>query len=74
VILGKQGGGFAKNYPEMLKLIARKYTSGGGSGVTSKMPTEPYLYMPILMSEMEVNPELVQNPVYTDGETMDKNY
>jgi hypothetical protein len=30
--------------------------------------------MPILMSEMEVNPELVQNPVYTDGETMDKNY
>lgn len=74
VILGRQGGGFAKNYPEMLKLIARKYTSGGGSGVTSKMPTEPYLYMPILMSEMEVNPELVQNPVYTDGETMDKNY
>ncbi len=74
VILGHQGGAFAKNYPEMLKLIARKYTSGGGSGVTSKMPTEPYLYMPILLSEMEVNPELVQNPVYTDGETMDKNY
>lgn len=74
VILGQQGGAFAKNYPEMLKLIARKYTSGGGSGVTSKMPTEPYLYMPILLSEMEVNPELVQNPVYTDGETMDKNY
>jgi len=74
VILGHQGGAFAKNYPEMLKLIARKYTSGGGSGVTSKMPTEPYLYMPILLSEMEVNPELIQNPVYTDGETMDKNY
>lgn len=74
VTLGQQGSGFVKNYPEMLKLIARKYTSGGGSGVTSKMPTEPYLYMPILLSEIEVNPELVQNPVYTDGETMDKNY
>lgn len=74
VILGHQGGAFAKNYDEMLKLIARKYTSGGGSGVTSKMPTEPYLYMPIKQSEIDVNSELVQNPVYTDGGTMEKNY
>ena len=74
VILGQQGGAFAKNYDEMLKLIARKYTSGGGSGVTSKMPTEPYLYMPIKQSEIDVNSLLVQNPVYTDGGTMEKNY
>lgn len=74
VILGQQGGDYAKNYEEMLKLIARKYTSGGGSGVTSKMPTEPYLYMPIKQSEIDVNSELVQNPVYTDGGTMEKNY
>lgn len=74
VILGMQGGNFAKNYDGMLKLIARKYTSGGGSGVTSKMPTEPYLYMPIQQNEMEVNFMLVQNPVYTDGGTVDKNY
>lgn len=74
VILGQQGGAFAKNYDEMLKLIARKYTSGGGSGVTSKMPTEPYLYMPIKQDEMDVNALLIQNPVYSNNETMDKNY
>lgn len=74
VILGQQGGAFAKNYDEMLKLIARKYTSGGGSGVTSKMPTEPYLYMPIKQDEIDVNSLLVQNPVYSNNETMDKNY
>lgn len=73
VILGRQGSHVA-NYEEMLKLIARKYTSGGGSGVTSKMPTEPYLYMPVIQSEMSINPALVQNPVYTDGGTMEKNY
>ena len=74
VILGQQGGAFAKNYDGMLKLIARKYTSGGGSGVTSKMPTEPYLYMPIKQDEIDVNSLLVQNPVYSNNETMDKNY
>lgn len=74
VILGQQGGAFAKNYDEMLKLVARKYTSGGGSGVTSKMPTEPYLYMPILQDQIDVNPLLIQNPVYSSNETMDKNY
>lgn len=72
IILAEQGA-HAKNYNEMLKLIARKYTSGGGSGVTAKMPTEPYLYMPIIQSEIEVNNALKQNPVYTDGGTMEKN-
>lgn len=72
--LAQQGGNFVKNYDEMLKLVARKYTSGGGSGVTSKMLTEPYLYMPIQRSEIEVNSALVQNPVYFDGNTTEKNY
>ncbi len=71
-ILADQGT-HAKNYDEMLTLIGRKYTSGG-SGVTAKMQTEPYLYMPILQSEMDVNPMLKQNPVYTDGGTMEKDY
>lgn len=65
---------YAVNYAEMLKLIARKYTSGGGAGVTAKMPTEPYLYLPIIKGEMDVNPNLKQNPVYTDGGTIEKNY
>lgn len=73
-LLSSQSGSYAQNYDEMLKLIARKYTSGGGTGVTAKMPTEPYLYMPVLQSELDVNPALNQNPVYNDGSTMDKNY
>lgn len=72
VILAHQGA-HVKNYDEMLNLIARKYTSGGGKGVTAKMPTEPYLYMPIIESEMEVNNALEQNPVYSDGGTIEKN-
>lgn len=74
LILAQQGGNFAPNYEEMLKLISRKYTSGGGSGVTSKMPTEPHLYMPIAYDEVNVNPLLYQNPVYSDGTTTEKNY
>ena len=72
VILAHQGT-YVKNYDEMLNLIARKYTSGGGKGVTAKMSTEPYLYMPIIESEMEVNSALEQNPVYSDGGTIEKN-
>lgn len=72
-ILGYQGGAYAQNYSEMLSLISRKYESGG-SAVIAKMPTEPYLYMPIRKSEIEVNPALVQNPVYSDGGTAEKNY
>jgi hypothetical protein len=72
VILAHQGT-YVKNYDEMLNLIARKYTSGGGKGVTAKMSTEPYLYMPIIESEVEVNSALEQNPVYSDGGTIEKN-
>ncbi len=72
-ILANQGGTFVTNYSDMLSLISRKYTSGGGSAVTSKMPTEPYLYMPIYKSEMEVNSSLVQNPVYKDNATAERN-
>lgn len=73
-ILADMGGKYVRNYQEMLKLIARKYTSGGGNGVIAKMPTEPYLYMPIIQAEMDVNPLLKQNPVYSDGSSTEKNY
>lgn len=73
MILAEQGS-YIKNYDNMLKLISRKYTSGGGSGVIAKMPTEPFLYMPVAQSEMSVNSMLKQNPVYSDGATMEKNY
>ncbi len=72
-ILALQGGAYAANYEDMLTLISRKYESGG-KAVTAKMQTEPYLYMPIKKSEVEVNPSLIQNPVYNDGATTEKNY
>lgn len=72
-ILANQGGAYAANYDEMLTIISRKYETGG-KAVTAKMQTEPYLYMPIKKSEIDVNPELKQNPVYNDGATSEKNY
>ena len=72
-ILAQQGGNFAKNYNVMLDLVGRKYVSGEGAAVKAKMPTEPYLYMPISQSEVDVNPALMQNPVYSEGNTMEKN-
>lgn len=59
-------------YTPMLKLVARKYSSGGDA-VTYKMKSEPYLYWPVLESELKVNSLLKQNPVYTQEETISKN-
>ncbi len=60
-------------YTAMPKLIARKYTSGGGDAVTYKMKSEPYLYWPIREGELKVNSLLKQNPVYHQEETISKN-
>ena len=69
----EKGANFAQNYNQMLNLMIRKYSSGGAS-VAAKMRTEPYLYMPILQSEMDVCPMLVQNPVYESSKQFEKNY
>ncbi len=58
-------------YGSMLKLVVRKYLSGGDA-VTYKMKGEPYLYWPVLESEMKVNRLLKQNPVYEQEETTSK--
>ena len=55
---------FVPNYSEMMNTVVKKYAN---SSVKYKMPTEPYLYMPILQSQIDVNPKLVQNPVYSDN-------
>lgn len=73
-ILADQAGSLVKNYSGMLDLVGRKYTTGGGPAVIAKMQTEAFLYMPISQNEIEVNNLLKQNPVYTDGGTMVKNY
>jgi hypothetical protein len=59
-------------YDDMMKLVVRKYESGG-QAVIYKLKTEPYLYFPILLSETKVNPNLIQNPVYEEEETISKN-
>jgi hypothetical protein len=62
---------FPANYRPMITLAARK--SSDLSALYSKMPTEPYLYMPIREGELKVNPKLKQNPVYS-SKTDAKNY
>ena len=61
-------------YAPMLRLIVRKYGTGGeGDAVSYKMKGEPYLYWPLLESETKVNRLLKQNPVYIQEKTTSKN-
>lgn len=69
----EEGKSFVKNYSDFLTLIKRKY-SEGGSSVTYKMSTEPTLYYPVLESELKVNGNLKQNPVYSSNGKYEKNY
>lgn len=62
---------YVANYASMLSLMARK--SSSPQGIISKMPTEPYLYMPIRQNELSVNPMLKQNPVYSSSDIWEKN-
>lgn len=59
------------NHRQMLTLMARKMDSP--DGLISKMQTEPYLYLPIKESEIEVNTELKQNPAYSSSDKWEKN-
>lgn len=62
---------YVPNYSPMLEQMIQKYNSGGGA-VKTKMPTEPYLYMPIAQEEIDVNPNLFQNPVYSERKNWSK--
>lgn len=68
-----EGRARVRNSQDMLNLVVRKYASGG-QAAASKMRTEPQLYMPVYQSEMEVNPNLRQNPAYGSGKDYTKNY
>ena len=68
----KNVNNFVKNYTEMMTLMERKY-SEGGAAIGSKMSTEAHLYFPILNSEMKVNVNLRQNPVYEEDDIYVKN-
>ena len=67
-----KGVTFVNNAPVMMNLMIRKYSSGGSS-IASKMRTEPYLYMPIPKADVEINPNLRQNPAYREGDDYEKN-
>ena len=67
------GRPFAENYAEMLALMVRKFETGGNA-VSSKMRTEPSLYLPVPKVDIEVNPNLRQNPVYSMDDEYSKNY
>ena len=54
--------GYVNNSDEFFELALRKYTVP--SAMRAKMRDERYLYMPINQDEVEINTNLVQNPVY----------
>ena len=53
---------YVTNSEQFLELALRKYAVP--SAMKSKIRDERYLYMPINQDEVELNPNLVQNPVY----------
>lgn len=73
VPLYQQGENLPKNYSGMLDLMSLKYTGSTGASVAARMTTEGYLYMPILRTQIKVNPMLHQNPVYTDTGDSERN-
>jgi starch-binding outer membrane protein, SusD/RagB family len=70
--LSEEGTTFPTNYSKMLAKIIRKYTTGGDA-VSYKLKNEAFLYFPIATSELKVNSNLKQNPVYVEEETTTKN-
>jgi len=57
----------------MTEFITRKYKAGEGDAVSYKMDSEPYLYWPVYESEMKVNNQLKQNPVWIQEKSTSKN-
>ena len=54
--------GYVSNSDEFFELALRKYAVP--AAMRAKMRDERYLYMPINQDEVEINTNLVQNPVY----------
>jgi hypothetical protein len=64
-LMTDMNGSYPAIYTGMLDLVERKYEAGS-SAFSLKMRGEPYLYWPVLQSEIKVNALLKQNPVYKD--------
>jgi hypothetical protein len=65
-----------ENFPalseDMKTLMVRKFAAGGES-VKAKMKAEAHLYWPVPLSDTKVNSLLVQNPVWKEDKSMEKN-
>lgn len=60
--LSELNGNFVANSEEFFEIVLNKYTAT--KAMKAKMPSEPYLYMPLNESELKNNSKLIQNPVY----------
>lgn len=60
--LTELNGDFAENSDVFFDIALNKYS--GQAAMKAKMPSEPYLYMPLNEDELKSNPKLIQNPVY----------
>lgn len=69
--INESGAPFVSNYNKMLSKIIRKYVTGGDA-ISFKLKNEAYLYFPIATSELKINPNLKQNPVYIEDESTTK--
>lgn len=69
--IGSDPKAMAPNYTEMLTIMTRGLDNG--AAVRAKMLTEPYLYFPVLNSEIKVNYALKQNPAYVQDDDYVKN-
>ncbi len=61
-----------ENYREMMTLMTRGMSEGSVAAI-AKMRTEPYLYFPVLESELKANFLLKQNPAYKKNDSYVKN-
>ena len=71
--LAGQGDNAPKLRKRMTEFITRKYQAGEGDAVSYKMDSEPYLYWPVYESELKVNKQLKQNPVWIQEKSTTKN-
>lgn len=61
------------NTDDFSSILSSKYSEGSASSLKMKMKMMDFMYMPILKSQIQVNPNLVQNPAYADEEETVKN-
>jgi hypothetical protein len=71
--IAQENGSFPDIYADM-KVLMTQSKGNARSGIQAKMKTEPYLYMPIPQTDINVSSVLVQNPVWSSGIEYEKSY